>query len=180
MRPQILDALSECIRRRDVDFIEQQEPPLPALQKVHKLLRGVRSRTGVRDHAVYRYDDSRGAFSCAGKLGGSISDSTGIYSGQPTGSADCEVKIDICLSLMLVNWINCCFHCWAETLGGGREGGWHAIRERSRQIPTTYDEVQSTSTLFLIVHAAVIPTRVLPAPQGSTMIPDRARLEARQ
>jgi hypothetical protein len=29
--------------------------------------------------------------------------------------------------------------------------------------------------LFLIVHAAVIPTSVFPAPQGSTMIPDRAR-----
>lgn len=40
----------------------------------------------------------------------------------------------------------------------------------------TYDEVQRTSTLFLIVQAAVIPTRVLPAPQGSTIIPDRARL----
>jgi hypothetical protein len=28
-----------------------------------------------------------------------------------------------------------------------------------------------------MVQAAVIPTRVLPAPQGNTMIPQRARLE---
>jgi len=27
------------------------------------------------------------------------------------------------------------------------------------------------------VHAAVIPTNVLPAPHGSTMMPDRARLD---
>lgn len=40
----------------------------------------------------------------------------------------------------------------------------------------THAEVQSTSTLFLMVHAAVMPTRVLPAPQGNTMIPDLARL----
>lgn len=40
----------------------------------------------------------------------------------------------------------------------------------------TYEEVQSTRQDFFIVHAAVIPTNVLPAPQGRTMIPDRARL----
>jgi hypothetical protein len=39
-----------------------------------------------------------------------------------------------------------------------------------------YEEVHNTKQLFLMVHAAVIPTRVLPAPHGSTMIPERARL----
>ena len=39
-----------------------------------------------------------------------------------------------------------------------------------------HPEVARTNVLFLIVHAAVIPTSVLPAPQGNTMIPDRARL----
>ena len=34
--------------------------------------------------------------------------------------------------------------------------------------------VQSTKTLFLTVHAAVTPTNVFPAPQGSTIIPLRA------
>lgn len=38
----------------------------------------------------------------------------------------------------------------------------------------TNAEVQSTSALFLIVQAAVIPTSVFPAPQGKTMIPDLA------
>ncbi len=36
-------------------------------------------------------------------------------------------------------------------------------------------EVQRTMHLFLIVHAAVTPVRVLPAPHGSTIIPLRAR-----
>lgn len=39
-----------------------------------------------------------------------------------------------------------------------------------------YEDVQRHKHDFLIVHAAVIPTSVLPAPQGSTIIPDRARL----
>ena len=38
--------------------------------------------------------------------------------------------------------------------------------------------MQSTRVDFLTVHAAVIPTRVFPAPHGSTMIPERARLYA--
>jgi len=40
----------------------------------------------------------------------------------------------------------------------------------------THAEVHNTMVLFLIVQQAVIPTNVLPAPQGSTMMPDRARL----
>ena len=44
----------------------------------------------------------------------------------------------------------------------------------------TDEDVQSTRQDFLIVHAAVMPTRVFPAPQGSTMIPERARLESCQ
>lgn len=45
-----------------------------------------------------------------------------------------------------------------------------------RKILTAYEEVHRTRQLFLTVHAAVMPTSVLPAPQGSTMIPERARL----
>lgn len=41
---------------------------------------------------------------------------------------------------------------------------------------SAYDDVQRTRHDFLIVHAAVIPTSVFPAPQGRTIIPDRARL----
>ena len=47
---------------------------------------------------------------------------------------------------------NCWYHCSTET-----------------------DELHSTSVLRLTVHAATMPTRVLPAPQGSTMMPERAR-----
>ena len=41
----------------------------------------------------------------------------------------------------------------------------------------THEDVHNTRQDFLIVHAAVIPTRVFPAPQGRTMMPDRARLQ---
>lgn len=41
---------------------------------------------------------------------------------------------------------------------------------------TDTDDVHKTRHDFLIVHAAVMPTRVLPAPQGRTIIPERARL----
>lgn len=34
--------------------------------------------------------------------------------------------------------------------------------------------VQTTNVDFLIVHAAVMPVRVLPAPQGRTIMPDLA------
>lgn len=40
-----------------------------------------------------------------------------------------------------------------------------------------HEDVHSTRHDFLIVQAAVMPTRVLPAPHGSTIIPDLARLE---
>jgi len=40
----------------------------------------------------------------------------------------------------------------------------------------THAEVHNTMVLFLMVQQAVMPTNVLPAPQGSTMMPDRARL----
>jgi len=44
----------------------------------------------------------------------------------------------------------------------------------------TYEDVHKTRQDFLIVHAAVIPTNVLPAPHGSTIMPDRARLNILQ
>lgn len=37
-------------------------------------------------------------------------------------------------------------------------------------------EVQRTMVGFLMVQQAVMPTKVLPAPQGKTIIPERARL----
>lgn len=40
-----------------------------------------------------------------------------------------------------------------------------------------YVDVQSTIVGFLMVQQAVMPTNVLPAPHGNTMIPDRARLD---
>lgn len=39
-----------------------------------------------------------------------------------------------------------------------------------------YPDVHKTNVLFLTVQAAVIPTSDFPAPQGSTIIPDLARL----
>jgi hypothetical protein len=51
-----------------------------------------------------------------------------------------------------------------------------SIEVRKREDDETNPDVQSTSVLFLIVQAAVIPTSVFPAPQGKTMIPDLARL----
>lgn len=41
----------------------------------------------------------------------------------------------------------------------------------------THEDVQRHKHDFLMVHAAVIPTRVLPAPHGSTIMPERARLD---
>ena len=48
-----------------------------------------------------------------------------------------------------------------------------------RVVDITYEEVANTRQDFLIVQAAVIPTKVFPAPHGKTMIPERARLHER-
>ncbi len=53
---------------------------------------------------------------------------------------------------MVVHIKNCWYHCSTET-----------------------DELQSTRHERPMVAAAVMPTSVLPAPHGSTMIPERAR-----
>ena len=71
--------------------------------------------------------------------------------------------------------MNCCLHCITETLG--REISAVKTPLVSSSALLTHEEVQSTRHDFLIVQAAVIPTSVLPAPQGNTIIPDRARLE---
>ncbi|KAH3688563.1 hypothetical protein WICPIJ_000444 [Wickerhamomyces pijperi] len=63
-----------------------------------------------------------------------------------------EVNTAIFSGWMVHHCKNCCLHCITDT-----------------------EDVQSTMTDFLMVQAAVIPTRVLPAPQGNTMIPDLAR-----
>lgn len=57
---------------------------------------------------------------------------------------------------MVDHWRNCCRHCMTET-----------------------DEVHRTMHDLRIVVAAVMPTKVLPAPHGKTMMPDRARLDQR-
>jgi hypothetical protein len=73
--------------------------------------------------------------------------------------------------------MNCDFHCATDTLV------WLSLskaHDDSGPKEFAHDEVQRTRQDFLMVHAAVIPTRVLPAPQGSTIMPDRARLSTRQ
>ncbi len=92
--------------------------------------------------------------------------------GELTFSFDSAVKTAICLSVTFDHCINCCRHCITDTLHAAVSNG-HDSEEHG-----TYEEVQRTRHDFLIVQAAVIPTSVLPAPQGSTMIPDRARLQS--
>lgn len=91
--------------------------------------------------------------------------------GMQTFSFDSAVKTAICLSVTFDHCINCCRHCITDTLdtavSHGHDSDGHG----------TYEEVQRTRHDFLIVQAAVMPTSVLPAPQGSTIIPDRARLQ---
>lgn len=71
--------------------------------------------------------------------------------------------------------MNCCFHCITETLPH------ESLTENEPSyLQETHDEVHKTKVDFLTVQAAVIPTSVLPAPQGSTIIPERARLRKRQ
>lgn len=67
--------------------------------------------------------------------------------------------------------MNCCFHCMTDTLST-----YLVSPEEQACHLNTYDDVHSTKHDFLIVQAAVIPTRVFPAPQGKTMMPERARL----
>ena len=58
------------------------------------------------------------------------------------------VNIKILLSSTLVYLKNCSLHCWTATA-----------------------DVHKIKLLFLIVDAAIIPTKVFPAPQGKTIIP---------
>lgn len=83
------------------------------------------------------------------------------------------VKTAICRSVTFDHSINWDFHWATETLNMHNE-----YPPRWNCIITTHEDVQSTRHDFLIVQAAVIPTRVFPAPHGSTMIPERARLTA--
>ena len=62
-----------------------------------------------------------------------------------------EENLNIFFGSIVVQSSNCAFHCSTET-----------------------QEVQITKVLFLMVVVAVIPTNVLPAPHGSTIIPDLA------
>jgi hypothetical protein len=50
------------------------------------------------------------------------------------------------------------------------------VVDRHYRVDMAYVDVQSTMVGFLMVQQAVMPTNVLPAPHGNTMIPDRARL----
>ena len=79
------------------------------------------------------------------------------------------VKSAIWRSAILDQWRNCWRHCITETLQRC-----HLLFRHT--FVATYPEVHKTRQLFLIVHAAVIPTSVFPAPQGNTIIPERARL----
>jgi len=81
------------------------------------------------------------------------------------------VNTAIWRSVTFDHCMNCCFHCITDTLEECQQISLKAAKS------VAHDDVQSTRQDFLIVHAAVIPTRVFPAPQGSTIIPDRARLQ---
>lgn len=81
------------------------------------------------------------------------------------------VNTAIWRSVTFDHCMNCCFHCITDTLP---EISWSSHTRRM----STYDDVHSTRHDFFIVHAAVIPTSVFPAPQGKTMMPERARLHA--
>ena len=70
--------------------------------------------------------------------------------------------------------MNCCRHCITDTLQVPQS---MQPGESGQAVRPTYEEVHKTRQDFLIVQAAVMPTSVLPAPQGKTIIPDRARLQ---
>jgi hypothetical protein len=81
------------------------------------------------------------------------------------------VNTAICLSVTFDHIMNCCFHCITDTLSSRVPLAKRPAAEQAQ----TYEEVHRHKQDFLIVHAAVMPTSVLPAPHGSTMIPERAR-----
>lgn len=89
---------------------------------------------------------------------------------EPTLSLFSDVNRDIVRSSTLAHSLNCCRHCSTETLD-------LIVSHTALEIVHyMYVEVHKTMVGFLIVQHAVMPTKVFPAPQGSTMIPERARL----
>jgi hypothetical protein len=88
-----------------------------------------------------------------------------------------EVKSEMSLSSTFDHNLNWCFHCSTDTLQTTDVVISRQVKDQNGNEPSVaYPEVQSTSVLFLIVQAAVMPTSVLPAPHGRMMIPLRARL----
>lgn len=145
--------LTEHGRGDDMDLVKKNEAPFTGLQEIHHLLRIMSSRALVRNHRVRGNNDA--AFACElQNLHQSIC-SREMGEGRLTRSFCSAVKTHICLSVTFVHCMNCWRHCITDT-----------------------DDVQSTRQDFLMVHAAVMPTRVFPAPQGSTIMPERARLDS--
>jgi hypothetical protein len=172
------DSATEDVGRGDVDLVEQEEAPLAARQEVHHLGRSVRPLRRVGDHRVGRDDDTGRTGELEGdrRVSNLSQDIVLRAYTRPTASFSSAVKTEICLSWMFEKWRNCCFHCMTETLRTAKDRNESAASVNRRAQKETYAEVQRTSVLFLIVHAAVMPTSVLPAPHGRTMMPLRARL----
>ena len=150
-----------------VYFIEQDKTPFTPSKKVHHLLWFVRSIMRVCNHGVRGHQDP--TVTC--KLWKEIRwfDFDVSHRIKLTFSFWSAVNTAIWRSVTFDHWRNCCLHCMTDTLK-------KLTRKALKKGTNTYDDVQSTRHDFLIVQAAVIPTRVLPAPHGKTMIPERARL----
>jgi hypothetical protein len=143
--------LPEHLRRDDVDLVEENEPPFARGEEIHHLLSVVRALLPVGDHRIGRDDDARGA----GELSTGLVDwrSRQRRASPRTCSLVSAVKTAIWRSLIVDHFKNSWRHWLTLTL-----------------------EVHRTMHDFLMVQAAVMPTSVLPAPQGRTMMPERARL----
>lgn len=101
-----VDAFSERVGGYDVYFVEEQEPPFSRSDPLHHFFGVVRSFTSDSNHRVGRNDDSGGA----GKLNVSSSLIQIEEERELTISLLDWVKVQICLSEILENWRNCCFH----------------------------------------------------------------------
>ena len=166
-----------CFDRRDdstkhgsrnyVHFVQEYKPPFSGSQKLHHLLRFMRSVVGICNHRICGNNDT----TFAGELYSCETFAFGEVAPVLTFSFWSAVKTAICRSVTFDHCMNCCFHCMTETLK-------YTQRKKDKDIYNAYDDVHKTRHDFLIVHAAVMPTSVFPAPQGKTMIPERARLHS--
>jgi len=119
------DGSPEDVGWSDVNLVEQKESPLSRREELHHLGRRVRSFRGVGDHRVGRDHDSSVSSELIVVEAGSRKQ---VESGcertrwrkrnetRRTFSFSSAVKTEICFSVMLDHWRNCCFHCMTDTL----------------------------------------------------------------